>query len=162
MNEEQLLTPEDIDKERQKEARSFARVRHRLLAVDMVLGGGFALVLLLSGLAVSLKGLLTAHSTQPVLVVAGYFILIALGYGVVTLPLEYYGGFVVPHRYGLSNQTLGEWLADQAKGGLVALGLGLVVVEVIYYLLRVTPELWWLTASINPVHFHRSSSVDLI
>jgi len=148
VDRERLLTPEDIDLERQREARSFARLRYRLLAVDMGLGGGFALLLLLSGLAVSLKGLVMASTTHPVLVVAGYFVLLSVGYGLVTVPLEYYGGFVLPHRYGLSNQTLGAWLADQAKGGLVALALGLVVVEVIYFLLRVTPELWWLVAGV--------------
>jgi STE24 endopeptidase len=148
VDRERLLTPQDIDIERQREARSFSRLRYRLLAVDMGLGGGFALLLLLSGLALSLKGLVMASTTHPVLVVAGYFVVMSVGYGLVTVPLEYYGGFVLPHRYGLSNQTLGAWLADQAKGGLVALALGLVVVEVIYFLLRVTPELWWLVAGV--------------
>jgi STE24 endopeptidase len=143
-----MLRPEDIDPERQKEARSFARLRYRLLAVDVVLGGGLAFLLLLSGLAVWLRGLVVANTTSPVLVVAGYFVLVSMGYGLATLPLEYYGGFVLPHRYGLSNQTLRGWLVDEAKGGLVALGLGLVVVEVIYYLLRVTPGLWWLVTAV--------------
>jgi STE24 endopeptidase len=148
VDSERMLTPKDIDSERQREARSFARLRYRLLAVDVALGGGLALLLLLSGLAVWLRGLVVANTTRPVLVVAAYFVLISAGYGLVTLPLEYYGGFVLPHRYGLSNQTLRAWLADEVKGGLVALGLGLVVVEVIYYLLRVTPGLWWLVTAV--------------
>jgi STE24 endopeptidase len=148
VDSERMLTPKDIDSERQREARSFARLRYRLLAVDVALGGGLALLLLLSGLAVWLRGLVVANTTRPVLVVAAYFVLISAGYGLVTLPLEYYGGFVLPHRYGLSNQTLRAWLADEVKGGLVALGLGLVVVEVIYYLLRAVPGLWWLVTAV--------------
>ncbi len=142
-----MLTPADIDSQRQGEAKTFARLRYRLLAVDLVLGGGLALVLLLSGLAVGLKGLVAAHTGRPVLLVAGYFLLLSVGYGLATLPLEYYGGFALPHRYGLSNQTLRAWLVDEAKGGLLGLGLGLVVVEVIYYLLRVAPDLWWLVTA---------------
>jgi STE24 endopeptidase len=145
---ERLLTLEDIDSERQREARSFARLRYRLLVVDLTLGGGLALLFLLSGGAVSLKGWVMAGASHPVLIAGGYFVLVYVGYGLVTLPLEYYGGFVLPHRYGLSNQTLGAWLVDQAKSGLVALAMGLVVVEVIYFLLRVTPELWWLVAGV--------------
>ena len=35
---------------------------------------------------------------------------------VLTLPLSLYEGFFREHQYGMSNQTLGPWLGDQAKG----------------------------------------------
>lgn len=143
-----LLTPEDIDRERQREAKAFARLRHRLLALEMVLGGCFVLALLGSGLSGMWQRWALAWTSQPVLVVAAYFLLFYVTYTVVMSPLEYYGGFRLPHRYGLSNQTLGGWLADQVKGGLIGLGLGLVIVEVVYSLLRTMPHLWWLIAAV--------------
>ena len=42
---------------------------------------------------------------------------------VVLFPMTVYEGFFREHAYGLSNQTFGAWLADQAKG----LGVGLVL-----------------------------------
>jgi STE24 endopeptidase len=75
--------------------------------------------------------------------VAGYFVVLSVGYGLLLLPVGYYGSFVLPHRYGLSNETRRGWLVDQAKAGVMGLAFGLVVVEVIYYLLRATPHLWW-------------------
>jgi len=143
-----MLTPEDIDRERQREAKAFARSRYRLMVVDMGLGGGFVLALLLTGMSAQLKGWVLAHSAFPVWAVAGYFVLLSVGYGLLMLPVGYYGSFVLPHRYGLSNETPRGWLVDQVKGGVVGLALGLVVVEVIYYLLRVTPHLWWLIAGV--------------
>jgi len=138
-----MLTPEDIDRERQREAKAFARSRYRLTVVDMALGGAFLLALLLTGMSVQLRALVLAHTSSPVWTVAGYFVVPSVGYGLLLLPVGYYGGFVLPHRYGLSNETRRGWLVDQVKAGVVGLAFGLVVVEVIYYLLRVTPHLWW-------------------
>jgi STE24 endopeptidase len=153
VTEKRILTADDIDPQRQKEARGYARLKYRLLVVDLALGGTFVLVLLLSGLSSRLKALIMASTSQPLLVVAGYFFLLSLAYGVLLSPLEYYGGFVLPHRYGLSTQTLRAWLTDEIKGGLLGLGMGLIIIEVIYYLLRVMPSLWWLVTAIFMLFF---------
>jgi STE24 endopeptidase len=145
--ETRLLTAEDIDRGRQEEAKSFARLRHRLMAVELALGGLFAFALILSGLTQQLKGLVLAVSDRPVLVVAGYFLLLTVIYSVLTFPLEYYGGFRLPHSFGLSNQTLLEWLVDEVKGGLLGLALGLIVVEMVYFLLGALPDWWWLVTA---------------
>ena len=36
-------------------------------------------------------------------------------YYLIDLPLSYYEGFVLPHRFGLSNQDLKGWISDQIK-----------------------------------------------
>jgi STE24 endopeptidase len=143
-----LLTLKDIDTDRQKEARAFARQRRRLLLVEMGLGGTFALVVLGSGLAYRVRDWLAAITGQPVLLVGAYALLFLGAYGVLMAPVAYYGGFWLPHRYGLSTQTVRSWLADQGKGALLGLGVGLIVVEVIYQLLRLAPGMWWLVAGV--------------
>src|SRR5205823_8189694 len=44
------------------------------------------------------------------------------------------------------HQSLGGWLGDQAKALALSLVLGLASVEVVYALLRATPQWWWLAA----------------
>ncbi len=60
----------------------------------------------------------------------------------ITLPLSYYLGFVRPHQYGLSVETLGKWIGDEAKG----LGIGLVMaflgLWLPYLALRKLPRGW--------------------
>lgn len=143
-----MLTADDIDPQRQKEAKGYARLRYRLLVVEMAVGGIFVVVVLLGGISSWLKACIMGYTSEPLLVVAGYFLLFSLAYGVLLLPLEYYGGFVLPHRYGLSTQTLRAWLMDELKAGLLGLGLGLIIIEVIYYLLRVMPSLWWVVTAV--------------
>jgi STE24 endopeptidase len=62
------------------------------------------------------------------------------------LPLAFYDGFVVERRYGLSTQSVGEWLLDQAKALIVAAALGSVAVATLYFLIGRFGEDWWLPA----------------
>ncbi|MBA3827063.1 MAG: M48 family metallopeptidase, partial [Ktedonobacterales bacterium] len=80
---------------------------------------------------------------QPWLV-AVFALIFTLGYTILSLPLSYYQGFVLPGRYGLRTQALGGWLADQAKGVVLSLIFLVVVVEVLYLLLATQPQTWWL------------------
>jgi STE24 endopeptidase len=142
-----MLTARDIDRKRQEEAKSLARLSHRLMAAELALGAFFAAALILGGLSRLGKEVVLAWTSQPLLLVAGYYFLLTVTYGLLTFPLEYYGGFRLPHRYGLSNQTLGEWFLDEVKGGLLSWAFGLVIVEAIYFLLRTLPDWWWLVTA---------------
>jgi STE24 endopeptidase len=44
----------------------------------------------------------------------------------------------------LSTQSIGEWLRDWLKGVGISLVVGVGIVEVLYFLLAVTPKWWWL------------------
>lgn len=58
-------------------------------------------------------------------------------------PLQYYGGFVLEHRYGLSNQTLPQWLWRETKQTALAAPLGLLFLEGLYLLIDAAPTTWW-------------------
>lgn len=64
-----------------------------------------------------------------------------------SLPLSYYGGFVVEHRYGLSNQTRRSWFIEQLKGLGVSLALGLPLIQGVYWVIRRYPRRWWAVLS---------------
>jgi STE24 endopeptidase len=82
-----------------------------------------------------------------------YFLVLMLGYEVLTAPLAYYGGYVLPHRYGLSTMTLPAWLADLFKGLVLSLILESLAVEVIYLLLATQPQTWWLWTALILLFF---------
>lgn len=64
-----------------------------------------------------------------------------------TFPLDFYSGFVLEHRYQLSNQSLTDWLAKRCKGYLVGGGIGLLLVGGLYEILWVFGDWWWLCAT---------------
>jgi STE24 endopeptidase len=133
-----------LDPERQQTAKEYARIRRRLMLVDLGLGAAFALAWLLGGASVWLRDQILDLTQQPLLVVALYAVVFGGIYALLDAPLSYYRGFVLPHRYGLSTQTLRAWLWDQVKEAAIGGILGLVLIEVMYALLRVSPDWWWL------------------
>ena len=64
-----------------------------------------------------------------------------------TFPLDFYSGFVLEHRYHLSNQTLAGWLWRRFKGYGVGGVLGLLLVGGLYGILWITGNWWWLWAT---------------
>ena len=64
-----------------------------------------------------------------------------------TGPLDFYSGFILEHRYHLSNQTLGGWLWKRVKAYLVGGVLGLALIFGLYFVLRVAGDWWWLWAT---------------
>ena len=48
---------------------------------------------------------------------------------------------------GFPTKHEGDWALDQAKMALVGGGLGLVLLEIVYAVLRAAPESWWLWAT---------------
>jgi STE24 endopeptidase len=137
-----------LDPERQERAKEYARIRRRLMLVELGLGGVYALAWLIVGWSSVVKAVLLQWTTNEWLLVAGFGLIFGLGYFLLGLPLSYYEGFVLPHRYDLSTQNLQGWILDQFKGILVGGLLGGLVLEIIYAVLRIAPETWWLWAAL--------------
>ncbi len=147
------IAPAEIDAARQQRAREYARIKHRLTLADLALGAVALVVLLATGIPTGLRDALAGTGTwQPVagwapLHVALFFLVLVVAYHILDAPLTYYSGFVLPHRYGLSHQSLGSWLGDQAKGLALGLIFEVGAVEVLYLLLATQPNTWWLWAA---------------
>jgi len=137
-----------LDTERQQKAKQYARVRRRLFVVNLAFGGLYAGLWLALGISPLVKGGVLRLTQNPWLLVAGYGLVFGLAYWALDLPLSYYSGFVLPHRYDQSNQTLGGWVSDQAKGLLVGGLISGLLLEGVYWLLRAAPDLWWLWAGL--------------
>ena len=75
---------------------------------------------------------------------AVYLALVTLFLGLISTPLSYYGGFVLNHRYGLSTQSIGGWLADWLKGTIIMLVLTTAAATLFYATVWAVPSSWWL------------------
>ena len=132
-----------LDPQRQEQARRYARQRRRFFLVDLALGAAYILAWLFTSLSTVLASHLEARFPSPWLATGIYVIFFLIGYGILSLPLGYYAGYLLPRRYGLVTQSVWGWLADQAKAGALGLLFGVVALEGIYWLLRVAPAVWW-------------------
>lgn len=138
------LATADQDAER---ARQYERGSLWLRLFNLALVTATLLVFLLSGASVALRDWVRELTGNPWLQVALFTVVLLSVWSVLTLPLEYVTDFRREHRYGLSNQSAGAWLGDQAKGFVLSLVLGVLVLEVLYLLLREAGDQWWLWAA---------------
>jgi len=133
-----------LDTERQKQAKQYARIKRRLWLVDQGLSLLYALLWLVTGWSTATRAWLQSLTSNDWLIVAGFVVIFGGIYFLINLPLGYYTGYVLPHRFELSTQSFKDWLIDQAKGLAVGAVLGLFLIEMVYWILRVTGEAWWL------------------
>ena len=128
------------------ESRRYNRTKRWLGIGDFALRLGLLIVLLLTGWTGTLRDLAYRGASQNYTLAVFLYVLMLMLIGkAIGLPLDYYG-FRLEHQFHLSNQRLRSWLWDESKGLLVGLGLAVVAVELIYLLLRHTPQSWWLIA----------------
>ncbi len=124
-----------------------ARVYHRrqlaLSLLGLVLSVAYLLLLIETRATAHLARHITRWTTAWWLELAVVVIVLAGAYRLLTLPLQWLGGYWLPRRYGLLHQSLRRWLWDAAKAALIGAALGLLAVLTVYALLRVTPW-WWL------------------
>ena len=128
------------------EARRYNRIRRLLGIADAVLGFALLVVLLATGWTTRLRdwSYTGAHQHYP-LAVFFYIVMLSVLGKVVGLGFDIYG-FYLEHQYHLSNQKVRSWIWDEAKGWLVGLVIGAILVELVYFTIRFSPERWWLIA----------------
>jgi STE24 endopeptidase len=131
-----------------EKAKEYNREKRILFVAELIIGFLFLVILLFTGLSLLLARRLESVANNPWLVVLLYISIIGAAYELIGLPLEFYGGYILEHRYGQSTQTLWVWVWDQMKGLLVSFVLGVPLMEILYWLLRAYPQTWWLIAAI--------------
>jgi len=126
------------------EARRYNRIRRWLGIADAVLGFLLLVVLLATNWSGWLRDLAYRAGFQNYTFAVFLYVAMLLLIGkILGLGLDYYS-FRLEHRFNLSNQKLRSWIWDEIKGFLVGLIMATIVVELVYFVIRQSPEHWWI------------------
>ncbi len=140
--------PAEMSHEQLAEARTYGRWQLGLdltdSALDLTYLGLFAM---LAAVPIDhwLSGFLTTVSWR---LLALYGIMMGL-HECVSFPLAYFSGYVIEHRFALSRQSLGQWVARHFKRFSLAVAFGAVMVFALYALFWFVGPWWWLAAAIG-------------
>ena len=135
------------------DARQYARIRYRLILLDLTVSWlllGFAQW---SGCSRALAEWWSHRLSNQPLHIVGYLAVFGAAYYLVMWPLHFYGSFVLEHRFGLSRMTLKAWWIRETKQIGVSAILGVLLVEGFYVLLRHAPRSWPIWATVGWVGF---------
>lgn len=109
------------------------------------------LALLATGLSASMQRLAERVSSWRGIQALLYGVQFLVVTTVVGMPLSIYVGYFREHKYGLSNQAFGAWLAEQAIAFAVSAVFGGLAIMLLYAILRRVRKAWWLWASAGTV-----------
>lgn len=135
------------------EPKRYEAVKHVIAIVGFALDVLILLYLLISGSSIRIRQLAEAISGSQWISIAIYTLIITAILKVSDVPISFYSGYWVEHRFGLSRQSLGGWIKDQLKGLAISIVLSVVAVEVLYKLIRPYGEQWWIVASLAFISF---------
>jgi STE24 endopeptidase len=108
----------------------------------------FPMFLIVCGLHVQIRNWCFGKVHRHWLCLGLFVLILILIRYVFYFPIDFYTGFIRSHQYGLSQQSLVKWLLDGLKETLL-LFVGLwIVVSLAYFLLRKSPNRWWIYAAL--------------
>lgn len=130
-------------------ASRYHRLKRRVSVATVAWSVALLSTMVLSGASQGLRDLAQALAAAmgfraPTLVVLFYLAGLTALHEAGSLALGYFGTYQIERRYGMSAQTRRQWLTDQARSLGVAFVLGSAAVSLIYWTIRVAPELWWM------------------
>lgn len=132
----------------EEKAKRYNRIARRISIAEFILGMALLLVLLFGNFSHSVRDLALIYTSSPWVLVLFYLLAIGIVFEIISFPLSVYGGFLLEHKFKLSNQRFLRWLRDHVKGLALSFVLTLILVQALYFLLREFPKSWWLVAAV--------------
>lgn len=132
----------------QDKAKEYSKIKHRIALINIFLTPALLWIFLIIGIPAYFKNLSHSATDNEYTNLIVFYILAGAFYYAVTLPLEFYSGFLVEHRFALSNQTLKGWIIREAKKNLAAFIISAPLVIALYASLKIWPADWWLWTAI--------------
>ena len=136
------ITKYTLPPQREREARTLAKVRLRSRLVELVYGFAVLLVVLWWKLAAKYRDVAEKASGKRFVQVLIFAPLIALTMDVMQLPTGIYDNWL-DRAYGLSVQGWASWFWDWTKGELLSVIGTIIVVWILYAVIRKSPGRWW-------------------
>lgn len=136
-----------VPTEQQAISDGYVNAGYRIMVVAVIFDLIVAYLILQSGWSRRWRDLAERKTSRSYPQALIYTVIYLLVVSVVSLPLAWYGDFVIEHRYGLSNQGFATWFVEHLLStGLLITGLTLFF-PLLYFVVRRSPERWWLWGS---------------
>jgi Zn-dependent protease with chaperone function len=132
------------------EMRRHSHILDTLYFVDTAFGFAMLGLILAIGLSRRLREWAQRIARKRFIAAFVYYVLFAVVTTIIEFPLEYYGGFYVPHQFDLTHQTFASWMGDFGKGWGVNVVIGGFLVALAFVAIRKMKR-WWIALWIGTI-----------
>ena len=124
--------------------KKYNRIKLVITFLNIFLNLTFWLVIIYGRISIHLAAFVQNHFSGEFVKFYLFVLLLGSLHLIIFFPLSFYSGFMVEHRFSLSNQSIARWIGEQLKGLGIGIALGGIVLTVFYYLLNAFPRTWWI------------------
>ncbi len=123
--------------------KEYNQTKQRLMLAGMFLSIAGGALFIVSGLPKRLSDTVDKYTENKWVRRGMFAVLLGAIEALASMPLGYYSGYVVEHRYGLSNQSRIAWAIDQLKGLMLAVPFSAIMANVMLEIIDRWPKRWW-------------------
>lgn len=127
-------------------AKEYQRIKKQLSLVHLLLTPALLFLWIVTPLAGLTGDFAVSIADVFFMQIALFFTLFSLFFFLIDLPFSFYSGFMIEHRFGLSNLTFKKWAAETFKRSMLSFLLSLILLEALYFFIASDPQKWWLWA----------------
>ncbi|MDD8018523.1 MAG: M48 family metallopeptidase [Bacteroidota bacterium] len=128
----------------QDDVKRYNKTKLIVSLAGMVLSFTLILSILISGYTFRIERFAFSYTSSPYLALIIFTAVLGLINGIISFPLGFYSGYILEHKYHLSNQSLRQWLWESAKGFLVSIPIILPLLLIFYFFIVSFELYWWL------------------
>jgi len=130
------------------QAKNYHRIKKQFFYLSLGMDAAFLLAVQLAGISVWWRETAALVNPAPLVVNAIYSLGFFLAFFFWQLPLSFFSGYALEHRYNLSTQQFPGWVWDEIKKGLLSGLFFLIIVTAVYFLIARFPQNWWALAAV--------------
>lgn len=125
-------------------AYDYRKSRLKIWAINLILKFLFPLLFLTTGLSKRI-GVFAEGNGRGLFLTGFLYVIIFFAIDLLfSLPISFYGEFILKHRYDLSNQSILRWLELVLKNFTLNILIFSLIIWFPYYLIYKHPNRWWL------------------
>ena len=134
--------------ERDLRAKKYSRTHQILSLTGSIIFFAVLIILIFTGLSKEIENIAFNYTSNNYLALLIFLGIIGVGQGLINFPLDFYSGYILEHKYDLSNQTITGYFKEKLKGFVLGLVIGIPLMFAFYYILSNSGEMWWLVLGI--------------
>ncbi|MGH2575364.1 MAG: M48 family metallopeptidase [Ignavibacteria bacterium] len=132
-----------MEENRKKLAKKYERIKLTVGITESVISFILLFLFVALGYSKGLENYSFTFTSNTYIALLIYVFIIGLVSAILSFPVEYFFGYRLEHKFGLSNLTFWKWIKEGLKSAAVGIVLGIPIILLFYYILR-NYELWWL------------------
>lgn len=132
-----------MDESRKVQARKYEKIKLTVGIIEGILSFIILLLFLAYGYSKKLELFAFGFTSNPYIALVIFGLVIGSFTSVISFPVDYFFGFRLEHKFGLSNLTFWGWIKEKLKAALVGAVIGAPIAFLFYWLIS-SYELWWL------------------